>query len=155
MGSLDGSSIAGRVGMIRYERPTDRVQLDMAPMIDMVFLLLIFFLTATTFTQKEREQDVLLPANRNPGSLSRDFDSNLIVNVLRDGSLRVLGTRLPVVELESLVRDRRERSRLPLKVQVRADRRVPYGGVASVLEAVEKAGVERPYLVAKSEEIEE
>ncbi len=40
--------------MIRYEESEEDLQLNMAPMIDMVFLLIIFFLTATTFSEKER-----------------------------------------------------------------------------------------------------
>ena len=68
-------------------------------MIDKVFLLIIFFLTATTFTEREREQDVLLPANRNPGALSRNFDNNLIVNVMKDGSVHLLGERQDIPRL--------------------------------------------------------
>ena len=50
--------------MIQMEQEKEDLQLNMAPMIDMIFLLIIFFLTATTFTEREREQDVLLPSNR-------------------------------------------------------------------------------------------
>ena len=85
--------------MIRLEERQEDLQLNMAPMIDMVFLLIIFFLTATTFTEREREQDVLLPANTDKGSLSRNFDNNLIVNVLEDGSVRVFGNKVDEAEL--------------------------------------------------------
>jgi biopolymer transport protein ExbD len=140
--------------MIHVEPRRERVELNMAPMIDMVFLLIIFFLTATTFSEREREQDVLLPANRNPGSLSRDLDQHLIVNVVRDGSVRVYGETLSADALTLLVRDRRERSRLPLKVQVRADQRTAYGNVARALESIERAGVARPYIVTKMVDLE-
>ena len=139
--------------MIRIEEPPEDLQLNMAPMIDMVFLLIIFFLTATTFTEREREQDVLLPANRNPGSLSRNFESNLIVNVMQDGSIHLFGGKTDPVELARVIRDRRERARVPLKVQVRADRRTAYGNVARALEAIEQAGVQRPYVITKMVEL--
>lgn len=139
--------------MIRIEEPREDLQLNMAPMIDMIFLLIIFFLTATTFTEREREQDVLLPENRNPGSLSRNFDNHLMVNVMRDGSVHVFGERRDAAELTALVRDRKERARRPLKVQVRADRRTAYGNVAKALEAIERAGVQRPYVVTKMVEL--
>lgn len=141
--------------MIRTEERRADLQLNMAPMIDMVFLLIIFFLTATTFTEREREQDVLLPANTNPGSLSRNFDNNLIVNVMEDGSLRIYGDPVKLDALSALVRDRKERARLPLKVQVRADRRTAYGNVARALQIIEYAGVQRPYIVTKLVELEE
>jgi biopolymer transport protein ExbD len=140
--------------MIRLEEQEDEPSLNMAPMIDMVFLLLIFFLTATTFTQKEHEQDVLLPATRSTTSLSRSLDNNLIINVLQDGGLRVAGRPVGDDALLALVAERRERARAPLKVMIRADRRALYGRVARALEIVERAGVQRPYIVTKQVEME-
>ena len=139
--------------MIRIEKQQEDLQLNMAPMIDMVFLLIIFFLTATTFTEREREQDVLLPANRNQGALSRSFDNHVILNVMQDGSMHLFGEKMGPEQVVGLIRDRKERSRLPLKVQVRADRRTAYGNVAKALQAVERAGVQRPYIVTKMVEL--
>ncbi len=107
--------------MIKTAEKRDELEINMTPMIDMVFLLIIFFLTATTFAQKEREQDVLLPSNRNAGSLSRSYDNNLIINVLRDGSAVVFGEKIAEEKLVALVKDRRLRASQPLKVLVRAD----------------------------------
>ena len=44
--------------MIRCDEGRDGggFEINMAPMVDMIFLLLIFFLTATTFAEREREQ---------------------------------------------------------------------------------------------------
>ena len=140
--------------MIKLEEPQEDLQLNMAPMIDMVFLLIIFFLTATTFTQREREQDVLLPTNTTAGSLSRNLENNVIVNVQQDGSIRVFGNEVDEAQLVGLIRERKERIRSPLKVMVRADRRTTYGNVARALAAVERAGVQRPYLVTRMIEME-
>jgi biopolymer transport protein ExbD len=143
--------------VIRIPEERDDLQLNMAPMIDMVFLLLIFFLTATTFAQREREQDVLLPSNRNPGSLSRAVEESLVVNVLQDGRFKLLGREVGEEELSARVRERRERAGAggPLKVLVRADRRTPYGNVAQALAAVERGGVPRPYIITRLLDIEE
>lgn len=141
--------------MIHYVKRRATLELNMAPMIDMVFLLIIFFLTATTFTEREREQDVLLPSNRNAGSLSRSADSSLIVNVLADGRIRVLGGDVSPSELVALVVARQERARGGLKVQLRADRRAVYEDVARALEAIERGGVAKPHLVTKLVELSE
>ena len=140
--------------MIRVEPRRESLQLNMAPMVDMIFLLVIFFLTTTSFTDKEREQDVLLPANRNPGSLSKTADNHLIVNVLAEGGMRIFGDDVDRNELASIIRERRDRARRPLKVQVRADRRAAYGNVAMALESIERGGVQRPYIVTKIIELE-
>jgi biopolymer transport protein ExbD len=136
--------------MIRNEaRQEDDLQLNMAPLIDMVFLLIIFFLTVTSFTQPEREQDVLLPSNSTPGGMSRESEQNVVVNVMSDGGLRLLGRPTTEGELTASLRLRREKANKPLKVLVRADRRTAYANVALALAAVERAGVQRPYIITR------
>ena len=143
--------------MIEMEQEKEDLQLNMAPMIDMIFLLIIFFLTATTFTEREREQDVLLPSNRNPGSLSRNMDNNLIINVKQDGALFVLGEKISAEQLVGMLQQRKaelEKKKVKLKVQIRPDKRVIYGGVAAALEAAERAGIAKPHLISKSLELD-
>ena len=134
--------------MIRQVEEREDLQLNMAPMIDMVFLLIIFFLTATTFTQREREQDVLLPQNRAPGSLSR-ADNSVIVNVKRDGSIWVFGERKSHDELVALLKGRQEKAAGELKVQLRGDRNAEYGHVNDALQSILLSGVKRPYINTK------
>ena len=142
--------------MIEMQQEKEDLQLNMAPMIDMIFLLIIFFLTATTFTEREREQDVLLPSNRNPGSLSRNMDNN-IINVKQDGSIFVLGEKISAEQLVGMLRQRKtelEKKKVKLKVQIRPDKRVIYGGVAVALEAAERAGIAKPHLISKTVELD-
>ena len=47
--------------LIKTDQATSNPSIEMTPMIDMVFLLLIFFLVATTFHQTEREMQIALP----------------------------------------------------------------------------------------------
>ena len=143
--------------MIQMEQEKEDLQLNMAPMIDMIFLLIIFFLTATTFTEREREQDVLLPSNRNPGSLSRNMDNNIIINVMQDGAIFVLGEQISAEQLVGMLRQRKtelEKKKVKLKVQISPDKRVIYGGVAAALEAAERAGIAKPHLISKTVELD-
>jgi len=141
--------------MIRFESTREEPQINVVPLVDVVFFMIIFFLVMTSFTEVEREQDVLLPTNRNPGSLSREFDRNVVVNVLKDGTIRLFGREASADDVAARIRERRERAREPLKVMVRADRRTAYGNVALALAAVERAGVQRPYVMTRMVELEE
>lgn len=123
----------------------------MTPMIDMVFLLIIFFLTATTFTQKEREQDVLLPSTSGVGSLSKALSRNLIINVKKDGGIFVAGTKYAEDDLLLIISNQNAQLNNGLKVKIRADKRTRYGNVARVLAIVEKAGVSRLYVDTKQD----
>jgi biopolymer transport protein ExbD len=141
--------------MIKVEKRSEDLQINMTPMIDMVFLLIIFFLTATTFAEKERELDVLLPSTRGTGSLSRALEQNVVINVKKGGEVLVAGRLLDDRELVAFVTQRKEaRAPAPLKVKVRADRRTPHGRVAEVLDAVLRAGVARAYIETKVIELE-
>ena len=140
--------------MLRVEhRGEDDLQINMAPMIDMVFLLIIFFLTATTFTQKEREQDVLLPLTKSTGSLSKALERNLIINVKKNGDAFVAGRQYEKDKLQALVASQNERSGRTLKVMIRGDRRASWGSVAEIFKLVARAGVARPYVDYKEEQL--
>jgi len=141
--------------MIHMEEDQGELQINLTPMIDMAFLLIIFFLTATVFPEIEREQDVLLPTNSNPSSLSRSHEDHLVINILKDGTVKFYGMEVSQEELVPGVRQRRERSRKVLKVMVRADYRTLFDNVARVLAAVERAGVQKPYIVTRRVVIEE
>jgi len=138
--------------MIETKRKEEEsLQLNMTPMIDMVFLLIIFFLTATTFTQKEREQDVLLPTTSGVGSLSKALSRNLIINVKKDGGVFVAGRKYAEDDLLLIISTQNAQLNNGLKVKIRADKRTRYGNVARVLAIVEKAGVSRPYVDTKQD----
>ncbi len=142
--------------MIRIDERREDPYINVVPLIDIVFFMIVFFLTATSFLKEERDQEVVLPANRNPSSLSREAAQKVIVNVLRDGAIRVAGRRTSEGELASSLRERVERSGgKTFQVLVRADRRTAYGNVAAALSAIERAGVQRPFVVTRWLEIED
>ena len=61
---------------------------NLTPVIDVVFLLLIFFLVATRYDQEERELNVVLPEVTQAQPLS--MTPELVINVMRDGKYRIV-----------------------------------------------------------------
>ncbi|MCZ6652343.1 MAG: biopolymer transporter ExbD, partial [Planctomycetota bacterium] len=55
--------------LLKPHRDESQLSIEMAPMIDMVFLLLIFFLVATSFHQEEREMQIALPVAQSAGPI--------------------------------------------------------------------------------------
>ncbi len=71
---------------IRMEEDDDQLAVQMAPLIDCVFLLLIFFLVATTLKKIEKELPLELPEAA--AAVSRQLEGNMtIVSIDRDGNL--------------------------------------------------------------------
>lgn len=117
---------------------------DLTPIIDIVFLLLIFFLVATTFQQTEREMSVALPSSRNAGPISATL-RELVVNVMPDGAMVVSGRSVQEEDLRTIIQNARQ-SNPDQKVSIRADRATPYEAVARTLDIIKGAGVSQPYL---------
>lgn len=118
--------------------------LDMTPMIDMVFNLLIFFLVATTFHQYEREMQIALPIAQAGGPVSAVL-RELVINVDQDGGIVVAGRRMSADDLRAVVKDAVAANR-EQKVTVRGDRHAAYGQVVAVLDICKQAGIQEPYL---------
>ena len=87
---------------IRDTGVEEEASLNMTPLIDMVFLLLIFFLVATTFAQEERELDIQLPGTATIQPLSAP-PQQVIVNIAPDGSLKVTGQDYTMADLSALL----------------------------------------------------
>lgn len=118
--------------------------IDLTPIVDMVFLLLIFFLVATTFQQAEREMQVALPFAQHSGPVSAAL-RELIVNVDADGNLYVSARRVSPEELRDIV-EAAVAANPEQRVTVRGDRHASYGDVVRALDVCKGAGIQQPYL---------
>ncbi len=113
--------------------------IDLTPVIDIVFLLLIFFLVATTFAQQERELKVTLPEAANAGPISAAL-REVVINVDSAGTIIVSGREMSDEDLRTLVREAIE-ANPEQKVTVRGDTSVNYGRITQVLDICKGEGV--------------
>lgn len=113
--------------------------LNLTPMIDIVFLLIIFFMVGTKFSELERKIGLRIPEVTDHGALTAAPERR-VVNVFRDGRIEL---DQQTVSLE-LLRDRLASARsqyAELGVLVRGDGLGPYQNVAAVLNACKQAGI--------------
>jgi biopolymer transport protein ExbD len=116
----------------------DDFAINLTPMLDVVFNLLLFFLAATTFAREEVAMDLRLPQARS-GAESKG-GHQLVVNVFADGRLQVDGR---VVTLEAL-RQKLQAAAARDKEQgvlVRGDRQAQFGIGLQVLDACRLAKI--------------
>jgi biopolymer transport protein ExbD len=110
---------------------------NLTPLIDIVFLLLVFFMLTSHFVREENIKVDL------PVAQSGEPDDNEYIQVVLDAQSRILlrDHFIDIGELESRLRD--ELSRQPDKVvRIRGDRAVTLGLAVGVLDAARKAGAE-------------
>ncbi len=130
--------------LIKPEQPQATVPIELTPIIDMVFLLLIFFLVATTFRQEEREMQIALPVASSAGPISASL-RELIINVDAEGEIIVGGRHIDTEDLRSMVTEAVAVNPRQ-KVTVRGDRATAYANIVAVLDVCKASGIQEPYL---------
>ena len=117
------------------EMPT----LNLTSMIDVLFLLIIFFMVGTKFIESERQIDLKLPQVK-PGPALSTAPEKKVVNVYKDGQITLDRKTLTLKELTR--RLAAARSQYPaLGVLVRGDGAAPFQRIADVLRACKQAGI--------------
>jgi biopolymer transport protein ExbD len=115
------------------------VGFQVAPMIDVVFLLLCFFVTSQVFTQWEAEIDIKLPT-ASTAEIEQRLPGEIILNLLTDGAVIVNGRRLNESELAALLK--RLVDLFPGQpVLIRADKQTAYEHVIKVLDLCRQADI--------------
>jgi len=130
--------------LLKPQRAESQLSIEMTPMIDMVFLLLIFFLVATSFHQEEREMQIALPVAQSGGPISVAL-RELVINVDGQGRIIVSGREISPEDLRGIVVDALA-ANPEQKVTVRGDRSVAYEAVVRVLDICKTSGLQEPYL---------
>jgi len=124
---------------IHDKNPDQEEGINMTPLIDMVFLLLIFFLVATTVAQEEREADVKLPGTSSIQPLSAE-PRQVIVNIQEDGTSIVAGRAYDHGALQELLANT-IKTNPDKEVLIRADERGLVKYLAGVVSVCRQAGV--------------
>jgi biopolymer transport protein ExbD len=118
------------------------VGINMTPMIDMVFLLIIFFLLSSTLAQQETQLDLALPKAKNVLDDNAEKAARRVtINVQEDGVIFFLGRGIATSELAGRIRDRVQKQGGIAEIRIRASRKVPYSKVEPILLACSQAGV--------------
>jgi biopolymer transport protein ExbD len=113
--------------------------INLTPMIDIVFLLIIFFMVGTKFVQMERKIAVRIPEVSDVAALTPAPEKR-VVNVYRDGAISLDSRPLTLdqlrAELAAACAEYPDQA-----VLVRGDAEGPFQNVASVLNTCRQAGV--------------
>lgn len=115
----------------------DHAELDMTPMIDIVFQLIIFFMVSTTFVMTNGLK-LTLPSAATP---DREQNSNLVISLTQEGGLFV--NREPATPGD-LVAKLQAAAKGPDQVVIlRADENVNHGRVVEAMDLTRQAGLTR------------
>lgn len=113
--------------------------LPVAPMLDVVFLLLVFFVTTSIFAQMERAMNVRIPAASESTVLDRG-PGDIIVNVTRDGRIIANQSEMTLDSLRAMLVSIRELFDEPAVI-IRGDKDTRLQDLMNVLNVCAEAGI--------------
>ena len=133
------------------QSPADDPEVNLTPLIDVVFILLIFFMVSTTF-QKESQIKIELPeASGQPVEERKDL---LEIVIDADGHYFIDQQQVVNTELETLKRAIQKSigDQTDLPVVIRADRLTPYESVVRAMDATAQLGLVKMSLATSKPE---
>jgi len=117
------------------------VDFNMTPMIDVVFLLIIFFLVSSHLAKQEVQMQLPLPDARS-GTQAEDSQlPRLVVNISAGGQIQMAGRQLTLEQFQERLVKRREKYGQDLEVRIRSDRSVPYRNISPVMRRCAETGI--------------
>ncbi|MEM6654602.1 MAG: biopolymer transporter ExbD [Planctomycetota bacterium] len=115
--------------------------MNMTPMIDVVFLLIIFFLVSSHLAKQETQMELDLPSAGLADRADESPERRVTINVLPDGQTFLGGERADARTLADRLAFEQQQSETPLRVRIRGDRSAAYRAIEPVLVACAEAGV--------------
>ena len=120
----------------RY-RKDHRPRIEIIPMIDTIFFLLVFFMVATLSMTYMRGMKVDLPVAKTSG---KDVAEHRTITIKEDGSLYIDKTPVDEIRLKALLGEMKDRVEL---VVINADRGVAHGRVVEIMDIARFSGIKR------------
>ena len=125
---------------VRIRKSSVVEAMSLTPLIDIVFLLLIFFLVATRFAEEDRELDVVLPTASEAQPLVVQ-PQQIFVNIDQDGTFYLGGEHLDSKQLEMALRQNAANNPANMSVKIRADQRSDCQSLITVMNLCNQVGI--------------
>lgn len=114
--------------------------IPMTPLIDVVFLLLIFFLVAATISDEERQMDVQLPSASEAQPLTAQ-PREVVININRQGQFVVSRENVTLQRLEQILQTAAASNPGRASVLIRADRQCQWEAVVAAMNACNRVKI--------------
>ena len=124
--------------------------INLSSMIDVMFILIIFFLVTTTFKEEEIDHLVNLPVDARNQALSESAGKMVKINVRKSGAYVLMGKQVTEEQLSEWMKTEADKDP-KVKVLIRADRDVKHLYVANVLSICGHVGVPRAHVAVETE----
>ena len=126
--------------MAKRKLPQEGSELDMTPMIDVVFQLMIFFIV-TIKMESDINPDIVLEQGKNGPILKNEGPRMLVVEVDRRGSISIHNAHMDASMFRQIMRARVRRLGYNFPVLVRGDKRTKHKDIRKVMDICSSVGI--------------
>ena len=116
-------------------------KLDMTPMIDVVFQLIIFFVVTAAMQNKAMETNVRMAMAPNGPVEEVKDPRTVLVDVVADGTIQIMKTRISEGQLLTILNNARKTSGQSTPVVIRGDLQTKHEAIKRVMDICGKAGL--------------
>jgi biopolymer transport protein ExbD len=124
-----------------YTRKRRNLFINVVSLIDILAILLIFFIVTTTFRKKQPQLEINLPESKAAETAPAPSNEPLVLRVKSGEEISLDEKPIVLDQLASAIQSAREAQ--PARgVALQADREAPFGVVVKVLDALKQAGIQ-------------
>ncbi len=113
---------------------------NITPLIDVTFLLIIFFIMSNKLIQEELSLEMILPRETSGENLKDEESEKIVINIESADSLFYGAKKVDMSGLSDRLTKEKKRSKNKKAVRIRANRDVPYSTIEPVLVLCAKTG---------------
>ncbi len=136
-----------QTGVKKMFKPTlkKKSSINIIPMIDVIFFLLVFFMLFTSFRTNPYGIDLQLPK---AVTVTQQTEDNLIIDINKSGETFYQGKKLPLGKIVNTVKEKYTNNK-NLVVIINADEETRYKYLVSVMDGIRQVGVYKIALAAE------
>jgi|TARA_B110000196_G_scaffold306998_1_gene306178 biopolymer transport protein ExbD len=124
--------------------------INISSMLDVMFILIIFFLVTTTFKEEEIDHMVNLPVDAKNQSLTQSTGNLIKINIRKSGAYVLMGKQVTEEQISDWMKTEIEK-KPDIKVLIRSDQDAKHLYLANVMSICRHVGVPRANIAVKTE----
>ena len=124
--------------------------INISSMLDVMFILIIFFLVTTTFKEEEIDHMVNLPVDAKNQSLTQSTGNLIKINIRKSGAYVLMGKQVTEEQISDWMKTEVEK-KPDIKVLIRSDQDAKHLYHANVMSICRHVGVPRANIAVKTE----
>lgn len=124
------------------------IETPIASLIDVVFLLIIFFVVTASIERDVVDESIRLAQAKHVEAVDYKDPRTITINVSKDGRANIALRPINLTELQQILTATRQQSGNSVPIVIRSDRRTLYDHIDSIMQAIGSTGLYRVKLSA-------